>query len=91
MAYLVSKPGDKQPKTSVGAAVSRKDSVGRDQMDGNMSSSNETPYLRMTDNILEAKGRDVSNNQADVKPNGWGEDLVYKGMATDAPYGGMKK
>jgi hypothetical protein len=91
MAYLVSKPGDKQPRVSAGAAVSRKESVGKDQMDGNMSSG-ETPYLRMSEgNILEAKGRDVSNNSADVKPNGWGEDLAYKGMATDAPYGGMKK
>lgn len=86
MADAISNPGAKQAKRSIGDATSYKSTTGKDQMDGNMANAKET-YLRMEQgNILEAKGRDVSNNQADV--NGWGgDDAPYKGMALDAPYG----
>lgn len=86
MADSITPVGVKQKSRSIGDATSYKSSTGKDQMDGNMANSKET-YLRMSPgNILEAKGRDVSNNQADV--SGWGnEDAPYKGMAMDAPYG----
>lgn len=86
MADSISNPGATPTKRSIGDATSYKGSVGKDQMDGNMANPKEVPLRMSAGNILEAKGRDVSNNTVDV--DGWGgEDAPYKGMALDAPYG----
>ena len=109
MSYLVAKPGDKAGKikeTAVNRRSGQGGSQVRDEMFTSNKDDNEPerPWLRMEEgNILEAKGRDVSISSgdevtadtADGKKGGygWGRDLEYKGMATDAPYGnaGMKK
>lgn len=92
--YSVSSDVAGRPKkVGLGDALGYQRDVGNDQMKGNDPNSGNPEALKMGEgNILEAHGRDVSNNSVDV--DGWGgPDAPYAGMATDAPYGagsGMK-
>ncbi len=83
--YNVTPVGDKIREVKLDDAVGWRKSVPMDNMHGGDDEPLE--YLRVEDgNILEARGRDVSNEAADV--DGWGgDDAEYKGMAIEASYG----
>lgn len=85
--YSVTPVGDTLKKRSIDDAVGYSKTIKEDPSDGE-SRGMEMPYLKMEEgNILEAKGRDVSDEAVDV--SGWGnDDLPYVGMEMQgAPYG----